>query len=179
MLDHIKNHRPNASNFIITGKRGMVLMVKHKHFNGKWGLPGGAIEYRETGVRAGEREVFEELNLTIDSPKRLVAVLIQRTPKRVLDELQDFPREGILLLYEVNTSIDEDVTTFEPTDEVLESRFFDFEELLGMREEVSLAYTRMLIIHHRISKGGDTRVYEDLLSNQQEIRLPNGDVLCF
>lgn len=52
----------------IKNVKGEVLLVK-KHSSGIWGFPGGGIEPTETVLQALNREIKEELNLDIRSPK--------------------------------------------------------------------------------------------------------------
>ncbi|MDP7049167.1 MAG: NUDIX domain-containing protein [Verrucomicrobiota bacterium] len=50
---------------LIYNALGQVLMVRTDKWSGKWGIPGGKIEYGETSVEALRREVAEETSLQI------------------------------------------------------------------------------------------------------------------
>ena len=51
---------------------GEVLLVRTRKWSGKWGTPGGKIEYGETVEQAFVREVREEVGLIVRDPKVLL-----------------------------------------------------------------------------------------------------------
>lgn len=63
--------RPGVSAVIVDAD-GRILLQQRTD-NGRWGLPGGAVEYGESILEALHREVLEETGLTIDV-ERLVGV---------------------------------------------------------------------------------------------------------
>ncbi len=63
--------RPGAS-AVILDTDGRVLLQQRTD-NGRWGLPGGAIEFGESILEALHREVLEETGLTV-AVERLVGV---------------------------------------------------------------------------------------------------------
>ena len=63
--------RPGVS-AVIRDERGRVLLQQRTD-NGRWGLPGGAVEFGESVIDALHREVLEETGLTI-AVERLVGV---------------------------------------------------------------------------------------------------------
>ena len=50
---------------LVVGPSERVLLVQTHKWRGKWGVPGGKIEYGETVRRALEREFLEETGLTL------------------------------------------------------------------------------------------------------------------
>jgi 8-oxo-dGTP pyrophosphatase MutT (NUDIX family) len=63
--------RPGVSAVIFDGDRRVLLQKRTD--NGRWGLPGGAIEFGESILEALHREVMEETGLTVEVV-RLVGV---------------------------------------------------------------------------------------------------------
>jgi 8-oxo-dGTP pyrophosphatase MutT (NUDIX family) len=63
--------RPGVS-AVIRDDAGRVLLQQRTD-NGRWGLPGGAVEFGESVLEALQREVLEETGLTI-AVERLVGV---------------------------------------------------------------------------------------------------------
>jgi len=70
----------SAKAVIVTG--GLVLLLKQK--DGRWDLPGGKLDKRETVLRALKREVKEETNLKITPIKPLSAVIKPREDQKDL-----------------------------------------------------------------------------------------------
>lgn len=66
--------RPGVS-AVIVDARGRVLLQRRTD-NGRWGLPGGAVEYGESVLQALQREVHEETGLTV-TVRRLIGVYSQ------------------------------------------------------------------------------------------------------
>jgi ADP-ribose pyrophosphatase YjhB (NUDIX family) len=58
---------------LIYNSKYEVLMIKTDKWSGKWGIPGGKIEYGETSESALEREIAEETNLTISNIKFILS----------------------------------------------------------------------------------------------------------
>src|SRR4051812_45297907 len=60
--------RPSVAVCVFVFKKGKFLIGKRmgSHGNGTWALPGGHLEFRESFVQAGIREVGEEVGVTID-----------------------------------------------------------------------------------------------------------------
>ena len=56
--------RPGIS-AVIVDERGRILLQQRTD-NGRWGLPGGAVEFGESLLAALHREVMEETGLTIE-----------------------------------------------------------------------------------------------------------------
>ena len=50
---------------LIYNALGQVLMIRTEKWSGKWGIPGGKIEYGESYEKALRREIIEETNLQI------------------------------------------------------------------------------------------------------------------
>jgi 8-oxo-dGTP diphosphatase len=58
---------------IVLNDKGQFIMGKRKgsHGSGKWHIPGGHLEFKETLEECAKREVFEETGLIIDNIKPL------------------------------------------------------------------------------------------------------------
>ncbi|MDP6892001.1 MAG: HAD hydrolase-like protein [Verrucomicrobiota bacterium] len=54
---------------LIYNSQNQILMIKTDKWSGKWGIPGGKIEYGEASESALRREIAEETNLTISNIK--------------------------------------------------------------------------------------------------------------
>jgi 8-oxo-dGTP pyrophosphatase MutT (NUDIX family) len=62
-------YSPGSFGIIFNPHDDTILVVKDKRPHGKWGLPGGAIEFpEETPKEAASREIFEELAIRAYSP---------------------------------------------------------------------------------------------------------------
>ena len=72
---------PSVAVAVVDGS-GRVLAGRHREF-GKWVLPGGAVDPRETPADAAVREVWEETGLVV-KPTRLVGVWGGRREDRVV-----------------------------------------------------------------------------------------------
>jgi 8-oxo-dGTP diphosphatase len=58
-----KNPKITADGAIVKGDKILLIQRKNPPFKGKWALPGGFVEYKETTEEAVKREVLEETNL--------------------------------------------------------------------------------------------------------------------
>lgn len=89
---------------LIYNALGQVLMVRTDKWSGKWGIPGGKIEYGETSEQALHREVAEETGLQIADIEFVLA--------QDCIESGEFyrPEHFILLNYTCRASGDPDVT---------------------------------------------------------------------
>ena len=65
---HSKRPIPTVGALIYNTKN-KALMIKTHKWSGKWGIPGGKIEYGETSEEALRREISEETNLNISNIK--------------------------------------------------------------------------------------------------------------
>ena len=68
-----KNPKLTVDGIIIDEERVLLIKRKNEPFKGKWSLPGGFVEYKETVEDAVIREILEETNLSTDV-KELVGV---------------------------------------------------------------------------------------------------------
>ncbi|MEE9474755.1 MAG: ribonuclease III family protein [Candidatus Hydrothermarchaeaceae archaeon] len=70
-----ENRRPAITVDAVIERDGKILLIKRKNepFKGRWGLPGGFVEYGESAEDAITREVKEEANLDM-SIKALVGI---------------------------------------------------------------------------------------------------------
>jgi ADP-ribose pyrophosphatase YjhB (NUDIX family) len=91
MNTNIKTTETDKRVFVaILTKKGRVLVCKRAQGTnnpGQWGLPGGHIDEGETVDEAAERELREEINLTIDL-KQMNVVRLIADKKRTLIILQ-------------------------------------------------------------------------------------------
>lgn len=107
---------------ITFGVRGLVtdgeqvLLVRHSYVPG-WYLPGGAVEPGETALASLDRELDEEAGLAIDDDARLHGLFFHaQMARRDHVAVYVVPRWRVL-------------RRFEPTREILESRFFPIDDL--------------------------------------------------
>lgn len=107
---------------ITLGVRGLVtdgrevLLVRHSYVPG-WYLPGGAVEPGETAVASLDRELDEEAGLAIDGEATLHGLFFQ----------ERMARRDHVAVYHVSRW--RRLRAFQPTREILESRFFPIDDL--------------------------------------------------
>lgn len=106
----------------IKNVKGEVLLVK-KLSSGIWGFPGGGIEPDETVLQALRREIKEELNLYIRSPK-LTAVY--SNPKFDFAYPNGDKIHPIIFFFDCEVS---NRQKFSPSQEVEDARYFSLNEL--------------------------------------------------
>lgn len=97
---------------LIFDEQGRVLLFKHTYRKYEWGIPGGALEYREQPIEAVVREFFEESGMQIDV-LRLLRVASAR----------EFPHLGITYLCKIIGG------EFKPSHEISEMKYFDVNNL--------------------------------------------------
>lgn len=100
---------------LIFDEAGKVLLFKHTYRKYEWGIPGGALEYREQPAEAVVREFFEEANMQIEVEKLL----------RVASA-KEFPHLGITYLCKITGG------EFAPSHEISEMKYFEINELPQM-----------------------------------------------
>jgi len=103
---------------VIFNAEKKILLVKttYSRFH-PWGLPGGSLEYGETGEDAVLREVHEEMNLTIEIERFLFVKTWK--PDRV----------GLYYLCKITDG------EFHPSDEVSELGYFSPDDLPDVRSQ--------------------------------------------
>ncbi len=113
--------RPGAAAVILTDEG---VLLQRRSDNGRWGLPGGAVEPGESVSVAVVREVFEETGLTVE-PIRLIGVYSDPANHQVIT----YP-DGNVIHY-VSIVFECRITggTLTCCDETLELAFFDPEAL--------------------------------------------------
>ena len=119
-----KPHRPIPTvGALIYNPLGQMLMIRTEKWSGKWGIPGGKIEYGESSTSALQREIAEETGLTVSE---IEFVLSQDSI-----ESEEFHRTEhfILLNYTCHTVGETDVTLNE---EAQEYRWVTEEEALQL-----------------------------------------------
>lgn len=150
----MKKERGNGANVIVLNSSDEILVVRQNYGEGRWMLPGGEIERGESPRHATQEETEEETGLLIDeSNLRLIAFFVQRP-------------NGIVFLYETKIFSGEIVK--DPTPEINEVQFMDFQEMLDRRNEFSLGYARMIARYRRCIQGLDKIPYEGRLSDTVE-----------
>lgn len=73
---------------ILVIKDDSFLVIKPYFGNGKWQLPGGGIKIGEDPSTAAQRELYEELGITVKKPRLLIAD-------------RHFKEQGMFLRYEI------------------------------------------------------------------------------
>lgn len=97
---------------LIFDEQGRVLLFKHTYRKYEWGIPGGALEYREQPNDAVVREFHEETGMQIEVV-RLLRVASAR----------EFPHLGITYLCKITGG------EFKPSHEISEMKYFDVNDL--------------------------------------------------
>jgi ADP-ribose pyrophosphatase YjhB (NUDIX family) len=97
---------------LIFDEQGRVLLFKHTYRKYEWGIPGGALEYREQPTEAVVREFHEETGMQIEVI-RLLRVASAR----------EFPHLGITYLCKITGG------EFKPSHEISEMKYFDVNDL--------------------------------------------------
>ena len=106
---------------LIRDEHGRVLFIRRRD-NGKWGMPAGGIELRETVFEALQREVKEETGLEVISAT-LVAVYSGEA--MTFKSAYGFDYQGLVFAFRVDEWRGELVTE---TDESTDARFLDESE---------------------------------------------------
>lgn len=100
---------------LIFDEQGRVLLFKHTYRKFEWGIPGGALEYKEQPVEAVVREFQEEAGMKIEVIRLL----------RV-SSAGEFPHLGITYLCKITGG------EFKPSHEISEMKYFDTNDLPPM-----------------------------------------------
>lgn len=100
---------------LIFDEQGRVLLFKHTYRKFEWGIPGGALEYKEQPVEAVVREFQEETGMQIEVIRLL----------RV-SSAGEFPHLGITYLCKIMGG------EFKPSHEISEMKYFDTNDLPPM-----------------------------------------------
>jgi len=108
---------------LIYNPLGQVLMIRTEKWSGKWGIPGGKIEYGESSTAALQREIAEETGLNVNG---IEFVLSQDSI-----ESEEFhrPEHFVLLNYTCHTVGETDITL---NNEAQEYRWISVEEALNL-----------------------------------------------
>lgn len=114
--------RPVPAAIGVVFHEGKVLLVRRANPPdvGKWGFPGGKVEWGESLLRAAEREILEETGITAAASRVFTAV-----------DCFDIRGEGRLHQHFILIAVLCDWVSGEPTaaDDALEARWFTNEEL--------------------------------------------------
>lgn len=97
---------------LIFDEQGRVLLFKHTYRKFEWGIPGGALEYREQPVEAVVREFQEETGMQIE-----VIQLLK------VSSAWEFPHLSITYMCKITGG------EFEPSHEISEMKYFDVNDL--------------------------------------------------
>lgn len=101
---------------------GEILLVK-KRSSGIWGFPGGGVEPNETILQALHREIKEELNLDIGSPK---LTAIYSSPKFDFAYPNGDKVHPIIFFFDCRIA---DRQKFSPSQEIEAAEFFSIDKL--------------------------------------------------
>lgn len=115
--------RPGAAAVILTDEG---VLLQRRSDNGRWGLPGGAVEPGESVSVAVVREVFEETGLHVE-PIRLIGVYSDPANHQVVT----YPDGNVIHYVSVVFECRIKSGTLTCCDESLELAFFDPEALPG------------------------------------------------
>ncbi len=120
-----------GSNAIITcqGK----LLLERRRDSDLWGLIGGGVKKRETGLQAIVREVYEELGLRIP-PERFRKLAVYGDPGRIAAYRDGSIWRMVIVVYELEL---ETVPKMRISSESKELRFFSPEELKDIQIPVT------------------------------------------
>jgi 8-oxo-dGTP pyrophosphatase MutT (NUDIX family) len=126
-----------GSGVIIQNSKGEVLVLKTT-YKDHWEIPGGVVEENESPKQTAEREVLEEIGLTINI--RVCLVIHYRSA-------QDKQNENIMFIF--NGGVITDETKFRlDGKEISEAKFVSFQEaapLVGERIASRLSYCKRAI----------------------------------
>jgi len=125
----------------LTNVSGDVLIVKPRYKEG-WIFPGGYVEIGESPTEAFRREMLAELNLSIDTPARLLAV-----------DYQGVPEEYVMFIFDGGSLSDAQVAAIVLPSLLTEYRFVSSEDALTLLRPNS-ARRLMSILEARQKPGG-------------------------
>ncbi len=119
-MDNIPNrfYRISAKALVLNESRDKFLVLKEE--SGKWSLPGGGIDWGETAHEALTREIAEEMGVSV--------VTIADYPAYFLT----CKNRGDMWLANVVYETILESLEFTPSDECIETRFVNVEELAGL-----------------------------------------------
>lgn len=100
---------------LVFDERDRVLLFKHTYRKFEWGIPGGALEYKEQPIEAVAREFYEETGMQIEVIRLLK-----------VNSAREFPHLGITYLCKIISG------EFSPSHEVSEMKYFDMNDLPNM-----------------------------------------------
>ncbi len=99
------------------------LLLERRRDCGRWGLIGGSMEMHETPTKALRREVLEETNLVVTHE---TLICVAADPSRIVRYPDGNTIRVISFVFEASV---EDFSTLNRSDESLQLRFFEDEEL--------------------------------------------------
>lgn len=113
----IYHHTPQTSACILLNRQNQVLLVKRRNdpFKGLWSLPAGFVNYGESPIDAGIRELGEETGLIAKYDKVVGVYLTNDHPKTF----------SVLTVIKVKDEKGKPI----PSDDVTEVKFFDPKKL--------------------------------------------------
>lgn len=131
-----------VAGFIVDNSNKLLLCVRSQEpQKGMLDLPGGFIDIAETAEEAIQREIFEELNLKIDSIEYLFSV-----PNEYL--YSDFNVRTLDMFFKIKII---DFSVLKSKDDVLETVFVSFSDVdiekIGLKS-IKIAVSKFLSIHN-------------------------------
>ncbi len=109
-------------------KNGKFLLVQQakEKYKGKWNLPAGSLEPNESLFEGAKREIFEETGCNVN----LTGVL--QISNRVFED-------KVFVGFIFSTKLLSEKLHFD-TNEILDAKWFSYEELINMKEDLRLYY---------------------------------------
>ena len=118
LIVYCMEKKPRLGSAVLVVKDGKFLLAKRnkKNYFGKWVIPGGGVNYGETILQAGLREIKEETNLDVEIERLLCF-------KEIINLPGDY--HSIVFFHSAKpTSFDIKIS-----DDVSEAKFFTIEEI--------------------------------------------------
>ena len=117
--------------FVAIADHDSILLVRHNYGEKKWSLPGGGVKQGEIVIQAARRETREETGIS------------EMTTMRQIGQFTLIKRYGLVVLFEALGWFGYPKADGQ---EIAECRFFTFDELLVIKDEVYPAQLKLVHI---------------------------------